>query len=49
LFGSAFSYIALRILGEGPQDGESMAMDRARRWVLDHGGCWNKGVSQVTY
>jgi hypothetical protein len=32
------SYIALRILGEGPEDGEDMAMERGRRWILDHGG-----------
>lgn len=38
MFGSAFSYIALRILGERPEDGENMAMDRGRRWILDHGG-----------
>jgi len=38
MFGSALSYIALRILGEGSQDGEERAMDRARKWILDHGG-----------
>ncbi|MED6223392.1 Lupeol synthase, partial [Stylosanthes scabra] len=37
MFGSALSYIALRILGEGPEDGEDMAMARARKWILDHG------------
>jgi squalene cyclase len=38
MFGSALSYIALRILGEGPEDGEDGAMARGRRWILDHGG-----------
>lgn len=38
MFGSALSYIALRILGEGPEDGEDRAMARARKWILDHGG-----------
>ncbi|PRQ35861.1 putative lupeol synthase [Rosa chinensis] len=38
MFGSALSYIALRLLGEGPDDGEGMAVARARKWILDHGG-----------
>ncbi|KAF5469389.1 hypothetical protein F2P56_013469 [Juglans regia] len=38
MFGSALSYIALRILGEGPEDGEDKAMARGRKWILDHGG-----------
>ena len=38
MFGSALSYIALRILGEGLEDGEDRAMDRGRKWILDHGG-----------
>ncbi|KAG5135551.1 hypothetical protein AAZX31_08G026800 [Glycine max] len=38
MFGSALSYIALRILGEGPEDGEDRAMARGRKWILDHGG-----------
>ncbi|KAG6663891.1 hypothetical protein CIPAW_02G053700 [Carya illinoinensis] len=38
MFGSALSYIALRILGEGPEDGEEKAMARGRKWILDHGG-----------
>ncbi|XP_062158823.1 beta-amyrin synthase-like [Alnus glutinosa] len=38
MFASALSYIALRILGEGPEDGEDGAMARGRRWILDHGG-----------
>ncbi|KAK6944642.1 Squalene cyclase, C-terminal, partial [Dillenia turbinata] len=38
IFGSSLSYIALRLLGEGPDDGEDNAMARARKWILDHGG-----------
>ncbi|KAK6941196.1 Squalene cyclase, C-terminal [Dillenia turbinata] len=38
MFGSSLSYIALRLLGEGPDDGEDNAMSRGRKWILDHGG-----------
>jgi len=38
MFGSALSYIALRLLAEGPDDGEDGAMARGRKWILDHGG-----------
>ncbi|KAK3221201.1 hypothetical protein Dsin_008226 [Dipteronia sinensis] len=38
MFGTALSYIALRLLGEDPEDGEDMAMPRGRKWILDHGG-----------
>ncbi|CDP17720.1 unnamed protein product [Coffea canephora] len=38
MFGSALCYIVLRLLGEGPEDGEDRAMARGRRWILDHGG-----------
>ncbi|XP_057980689.1 lupeol synthase-like [Malania oleifera] len=38
MFGSVLSYIALRLLGEGPDDGEQMAAARGRKWILDHGG-----------
>ncbi|TKY60766.1 Lupeol synthase [Spatholobus suberectus] len=38
MFGSALSYIALRILGEGREDGEDRAMARGRKWILDHDG-----------
>nr|KYP61349.1 Cycloartenol synthase [Cajanus cajan] len=37
MFGSALSYIALRILGEELED-EDGAMERGRKWILDHGG-----------
>ncbi|XP_059636759.1 lupeol synthase-like isoform X3 [Cornus florida] len=38
IFGSSLSYITLRLLGEGLEDGEDRAMARARKWILDHGG-----------
>ncbi|RAL53709.1 hypothetical protein DM860_015437 [Cuscuta australis] len=38
MFGSGISYVALRLLGEGPDDGENRAMERGRKWILDHGG-----------
>ncbi|GAB4833061.1 hypothetical protein Ancab_007120 [Ancistrocladus abbreviatus] len=37
MLGSALNYIALRLLGEGPDDGEDNAMARGRKWILDHG------------
>ncbi|KAH7564798.1 hypothetical protein JRO89_XS09G0030200 [Xanthoceras sorbifolium] len=38
MFGTVFSYICMRILGLGPDDGENNACSRARKWILDHGG-----------
>ena len=38
MLGSIISYIALRLLGEGPEDGEDRAMARGRGWILDRGG-----------
>jgi len=38
VFGSVLNYVALRLLGEGPDDGEDNAMARGRQWILDHGG-----------
>ncbi|XP_038985712.1 cycloartenol synthase-like isoform X8 [Phoenix dactylifera] len=37
MFGSALTYVSLRLLGEGPDDGDG-AMQTARTWILDHGG-----------
>lgn len=37
MIGSALSYVALRILGEG-EDGGDGAIAKARKWILDHGG-----------
>lgn len=38
MFGSALSYIGLRLLGEGQEDGEDKAMAKGRKWITDHGG-----------
>ncbi|KAK4493064.1 hypothetical protein RD792_018106 [Penstemon davidsonii] len=38
MFGSVLNYITLRLLGEGPNDGEDKAVERGRKWILDHGG-----------
>ncbi|XP_074333721.1 dammarenediol II synthase-like isoform X2 [Apium graveolens] len=51
MIGSALSYVALRLLGEGPNDGNG-AVDRARKWILDHGGAssipsWGKTYLSV--
>nr|QJA18438.1 oxidosqualene cyclase 7 [Andrographis paniculata] len=51
MIGSALSYVALRLLGEGPDDGNG-AVARARRWILDHGGAtgipsWGKTYLSV--
>ncbi|CAL0323158.1 unnamed protein product [Lupinus luteus] len=37
MFGSALSYIALRILGEEGEE-EDGAMYKGRKWILEHGG-----------
>ncbi|KAK1422787.1 hypothetical protein QVD17_18074 [Tagetes erecta] len=37
MMGSALNYVALRLLGEGADDGNG-AVERARKWILDHGG-----------
>lgn len=51
MFGTVLDYVALRLLGEGPNDG-SGAVDRARKWILDHGGAssipsWGKTYLSV--
>ena len=51
MIGTTLSYVALRLLGEGPNDG-SGAVDRARKWILDHGGAssvpsWGKTYLSV--
>lgn len=35
VFGSTLTYITLRLLGENVEDG---AMEKGRKWILDHGG-----------
>ncbi|CAI9099018.1 OLC1v1035767C2 [Oldenlandia corymbosa var. corymbosa] len=37
MFGSVLNYVTLRLLGEGPNDGDG-AMEKGRKWILDHGG-----------
>ncbi|KAL3613496.1 myb-like DNA-binding protein bas1 [Castilleja foliolosa] len=37
MLGTAFNYVCLRILGQGPEGGENNACARARKWILDHG------------
>ena len=37
MIGSALNYVALRLLGEGPDDGEHGTMTKARKWILDNG------------
>ncbi|KAL2458182.1 Cycloartenol synthase [Forsythia ovata] len=38
IFGSVLSYVTLRLLGEGLEDGEDRAVARGQKWILDHGG-----------
>ncbi|XVE64021.1 hypothetical protein DITRI_Ditri07aG0067900 [Diplodiscus trichospermus] len=37
MFGTALSYVTLRLLGER-KDGGNGAIEKARKWILDHGG-----------
>ncbi|KAG8058086.1 hypothetical protein GUJ93_ZPchr0002g24799 [Zizania palustris] len=37
MFGSALTYVSLRLLGEKPDSGDG-AMEKGRKWILDHGG-----------
>ncbi|XP_076936719.1 beta-amyrin synthase 2-like isoform X1 [Bidens hawaiensis] len=37
MFGTALSYICMRLLGEGPDGGMNGACTKARKWILDHG------------
>ncbi|GFP81152.1 dammarenediol ii synthase [Phtheirospermum japonicum] len=51
MIGSALSYVTLRLMGEGPDDGNG-AVSRARKWILDHGGAtgipsWGKTYLSV--
>ncbi|XP_058203414.1 dammarenediol II synthase-like [Rhododendron vialii] len=52
MIGSALSYVALRLLGKGPSDGENREMERGRKWIFDHGGAtgipsWGKTYLSV--
>ncbi|GER32705.1 amyrin synthase [Striga asiatica] len=51
MIGSALSYVALRLLGAGP-DGGNGAISSGRKWILDHGGAtgipsWGKTYLSV--
>ncbi|XP_071715432.1 dammarenediol II synthase-like [Rutidosis leptorrhynchoides] len=51
MMGSALNYVALRLLGEGP-DEKNGAIARGRKWILDHGGAtsipsWGKTYLSV--
>ncbi|RZC68736.1 hypothetical protein C5167_032541, partial [Papaver somniferum] len=37
MFGSCLNYVTMRLIGEGADDGEG-AMEKTRKWILDHGG-----------
>ncbi|GER29961.1 cycloartenol Synthase [Striga asiatica] len=37
MFGSVLTYVTLRLLGEGPNDGDG-SMEKGRDWILNHGG-----------
>ncbi|VAI40332.1 unnamed protein product [Triticum turgidum subsp. durum] len=37
MIGSSLNYVALRLLGEGPNGGDG-AIEKGRNWILDHGG-----------
>ncbi|KAI9181725.1 hypothetical protein LWI28_017898 [Acer negundo] len=38
MLGTVYSYVCMRLLGLGPDDGQNNACARARKWILDHGG-----------
>ncbi|KAL8139689.1 hypothetical protein V2J09_005710 [Rumex salicifolius] len=40
MFCSVLNYVALRLLGEGPDDGQNDAVSTGRKWILDHGGAF---------
>lgn len=42
MFGTALSYVTLRILGVGPEDGQ---LEAARAWVRGRGGAAGRGAA----
>ncbi|KAJ6857776.1 cycloartenol synthase-like isoform X1 [Populus alba x Populus x berolinensis] len=53
MFGSVLNYVTLRLLGEGPNDGDG-AMDKGHDWILNHGSAtmitsWGKMWLSVQY
>ncbi|KAK9099664.1 hypothetical protein Scep_023094 [Stephania cephalantha] len=52
MFGTAFNYICMRLLGEGPDGGQDDACSRGRKWIQDRGGVtfipsWGKACENV--
>ncbi|XVE51617.1 hypothetical protein DITRI_Ditri02bG0056200 [Diplodiscus trichospermus] len=52
MMNTTLNYIALRLLGEGPEGGKDGAVEKARNWILDHGGAtmvpsWGKAYLSV--
>ncbi|TYI87515.1 hypothetical protein E1A91_D04G140900v1 [Gossypium mustelinum] len=39
MFGTVLNYVSLRLLGEGAEGGER-AIEKARKWILEHGRMW---------
>ncbi|KAL4388780.1 hypothetical protein GQ457_09G003800 [Hibiscus cannabinus] len=52
MMNTALNYVALRLLGEGTEGGPDGAVEKARNWMLDHGGAtmipsWGKAYLSV--
>ncbi|XWS15968.1 hypothetical protein CRYUN_Cryun34aG0047100 [Craigia yunnanensis] len=52
MMNTTLNYIALRLLGEGTEGGKDGAVEKARNWILDHGGAtmipsWGKAYLSV--
>ncbi|GMI93564.1 camelliol C synthase 1 [Hibiscus trionum] len=52
MMNTTLNYVALRLLGEGVESGPDGAVEKARKWMLDHGGAtmipsWGKAYLSV--
>lgn len=52
MMNTTLNYVALRLLGEGTDGGKDGAIEKARNWILDHGGAtmipsWGKAYLSV--
>ncbi|KAB2060807.1 hypothetical protein ES319_A10G044200v1 [Gossypium barbadense] len=52
MMNTTLNYVALRLLGEGTEGGKDGAVEKARNWILDHGGAtmvpsWGKAYLSV--
>ncbi|MBA0695513.1 hypothetical protein Goari_002137, partial [Gossypium aridum] len=52
MMSTTLNYVALRLLGEGTDGGKDRAVEKARNWILDHGGAtmvpsWGKAYLSV--